>query len=110
MDLRKRVVNAVQHKGYSLRRAAEVFEVGKSSIERWLRRHDDLTPRTSSGRPGLLSEHRAWVTEKLLNNDLTHEARCDALFEHSGVRVSTATMSRWVKRLGNTRKKDAIRQ
>lgn len=109
-DLRRRIVKAVRQKGYTLRRAAEVFEVSKSSVERWLRRHDDLTPRTSSGRPSVLNEHRSWVVENLLNNDLTHQARCDAFFEHSGVRVSTATMSRWVKRLGNTRKKDAVRQ
>ena len=106
-------MNAVAERRYTIRRAAETFEVSKSSVERWLRRYrreGDVTPRVSPGRPSGLSEHQAWVVENLLNNDLTHEARRDALFEHSGVRVSTATMCRWVKRLGNTRKKDAVRQ
>ncbi len=109
-ELRRRIVNAVRYKGYTLRQAAETFEVSKSSVERYLSRHDDLAPRTSSGRPSLLSEYQAWITENLLNNDLTHEARCETFFEYSGVRVSTATMCRWVRRLGNTRKKDLLRQ
>ncbi len=112
-DLRSRIVNAVRYKGYTLRQAAETFEVSKSSVERYLRRYrqqDDLTPRTSSGRPSVLNEHRAWVVANLLNNDLTHEARCEAFFKHIGVRVSSATMCRWVRRLGNTRKKDLLRQ
>ena len=87
--------------------------MSKSSVERYLkryRREGDLTPHTSSERPSLQNEYQAWISEKLLDNDLTHEARCDAFFEHSGVHVSTATMSRWVKRLGSTRKKDLLRE
>ena len=112
-NLRRRIVNAVRYKGYTLRQATETFEVSKSSVERYLRRcrrEGNLTPRVSPGRSSGLSEHRAWVTENLLDNDLTHEARCEAFFEYSGIRVSRATMSRWVKRLGNTRKKDLLRE
>lgn len=108
VDLRERVVAAVVDKGYTIGRAAELFRVSKSSVERWLRRYrqgGDLTPRTSPGRRSALEEHREWVERHLLDNDLSHEARCDLLFEHSGTCVSSATMSRWVKRLGNTRKK-----
>ncbi len=112
LDLRERVVNAVVKKHYTLQQTAEIFSVSKSSVERWLRRYrqqGDFSSRTSPGRPSTLDEHRVWV-EQLLSNDLTHDQRCDALFEHSGVRISTATMCRWVRRLGNSRKKDAVRE
>ena len=111
LDLRERVVDAVVEKRYTLQRAAETFGVSKSSVERWLRRYrqqGDLSPRTSPGRPSALDKHQAWV-EQLLGNDFTHDKRCEALFTCSGIRISRATMSRWVKRLGNTRKKDALR-
>ena len=96
VNLRKRVVDAVLEKRCTVGRAAELFGVSKSSVERWLRRYrqGDLTPRTSPGRGSALNEHRTWVERNLLNNDLGHEKRCDAFCEHSGVRVSRATMSR----------------
>ena len=97
IDVRRRIVKAVQHKGYSLRQATETFEVSKSSVERWLRRYrreGNVTPRVSPGRPSGLPEHQEWMSENLLTNDLTHQARCDACFEHSGIHVSTATLSR----------------
>lgn len=112
VDLRERVVNAVVERRYTLQQTAEIFSVSKSSIERWLRRYrqqGDFSSRTSPGRPSALAEHRAWV-EQGLANDFTHDQRCDALFGHSGVRISRAPLCRWVRRLGSTRKKDAIRE
>ncbi len=112
-DLRERIINAVTHKRYTLQKTADTFDVGTATISRYLRRYrqtGDLTPRTSPGRPSALNEHQAWVVQNLLNNDLTHDQRCDALQQKTGVRISQSTMSRWVKRLGSTRKKDDLRQ
>ena len=107
-DLRERIVNAVLHKRYTLHEAADTFDVGTATVSRYLRRYrqsGDLTPRTSPGRPSALHEHQAWVEQSLISNDLTHDQRCDLFLERTGVRISRATMCRWVQRLGSTRKK-----
>ena len=112
-DLRERIVNAVLHKRYPLHEAADTFDVGTATVSRYLRRYrqsGDLTPRTSPGRPSALHEHQAWVEQSLISNDLTHDQRCDLFLERTGVRISRATMCRWVQRLGSTRKKDDLRE
>ena len=108
-DLRERIINAVIHKRYTLQKAADTFDVGAATVSRYLRRYrqtGDLTPRTSPGRPSALNEYQAWVEQSLISNDLTHDQRCDLLFDEIGVRISRATRCRWVQRLGSTRKKD----
>ncbi len=112
-DLRERIINAVIHKRYTLHEAADTFDVGAATVSRYLRRYrqgGDLTPRTSPGRPSALVDHQAWVEQSLIGNDLTHDQRCDLLFDEIGVRISRATMCRWVQRLGSTRKKDDLRR
>ena len=112
-DLRERIVDTVLNKGMTLQKTAETFNVSKSSVERYLHRYrqqGDVTPQTSPGRPSALNEHRSWVEQLLINNDLTHDQRCDLLFETTGIRISRATMCRWVQRMGSTRKKDDLRQ
>ena len=112
VDLRERIVNAVIDKRLTLQQAAETFDVGIATVVRYLRSYradGDLTPRTSPGRPSALTEHQDYFERELLNTDLTLDARCDAFYERTGIRVSRATMSRWVQRLGTTRKKNALR-
>ncbi len=112
-DLRERIINAVIHKRYTLQKAAHTFDVGAATVSRYLRRYrqtGNLTPRTSPGRPSALVDHQAWVEQSLIGNDLTHDQRCDLLFDEIGVRISRATMCRWVQRLGSTRKKDDLRR
>ena len=112
-DLRERIINAVIHKRYTLQKAADTFDVGAATVSRYLRRYrqtGNLTPRTSPGRPSALVDHQAWVEQSLIGNDLTHDQRCDLLFDEIGVRIGRATMCRWVQRLGSTRKKDDLRR
>ncbi len=112
-DLRERIINAVIHKRYTLQKAADTFDVGAATVSRYLRRYrqgGDLTPQTPPGRPSALVDHQAWVEQSLIGNDLTHDQRCDLLFDEIGVRISRATMCRWVQRLGSTRKKDDLRR
>ena len=83
-DLRERIINAVIHKRYTLQKAADTFDVGAATVSRYLRRYrqtGDLTPRTSPGRPSALNEYQAWVEQSLISNDLTHDQRCDLLFD-----------------------------
>ena len=112
-DLRERIINAVIHKRYALQKAADTFDVGAATVSRYLRRYrqtGNLTPQTSPGRPSALVDHQAWVEQSLIGNDLTHDQRCDLLFDEIGVRIGRATMCRWVQRLGSTRKKDDLRR
>jgi transposase len=92
-------------------KAAKTFEVGTATVERYLRRYrenEDLTPRTSPGRPSGLTKREELLREQLhQRNDLRLEDRCKQWEQATGDRVSTATMSRWVRKVNVTRKKDA---
>ncbi len=110
-DLRVRVLDAVD-RGTPRREAAGLFGVSLSTIKRWLgRRRDgeDLAPRPSPGRtPSILAtneEKRALWAQLEANDDATLERHCGLWEEGRGVRVSVATMSRAVSKLGWTYKK-----
>lgn len=111
VDLRKRIVKAVLERRMTIPQAAKTFEVGTATVERYLRRYrenEDLRPRTSPGRPSGLAEREGLLREQLAQrNDLRLEDRCEQWEEATGERVSTATMSRWIKKVDVTRKKDA---
>lgn len=110
-DLRRRIVKVVNEHGMSIPEAAKTFKVGSATVERYLRRYretGDLQARTPPGRPSGLSEHEALLRQQFAQKgDLTLEARCGQWEEMTGTRVSTATMSRWLKKLNLTRKKRA---
>jgi transposase len=109
VDLRQRIVKAMLDRGMTIAEAAKRFEVGTATVERYLRRcreTKDLTPRTSPGRPCGLAQREALLWQQLgQSNDLRLEDRCQQWEEATGERVSTATMSRWFKKLKMTRKK-----
>jgi transposase len=92
-------------------KAAKTFEVGTATVERYLRRYrekKELTSRTSPGHPCGLAEREDLLKQHFARkNDLRLEDRCRQWEQATGVRVSTATMSRWVRKVGVTRKKDA---
>ncbi len=110
-DLRLKVLDALD-RGTPRREAAGIFGVSLSSIKRYLDRRregGDLSPRLSPGRtPRILAtaeEKRALWAQLVANDDATLERHCDLWEEERGVRVSVATMSRAVRRLGWTFKK-----
>ncbi len=110
-DLRVRVLGAVDQ-GTSRREAANLFGVSPSTLKRWLRRRrngEDLAPRPSPGRtPSILKtaeEKRELWAQLEANDDATLEHHCELWHERHGTRVSVATMSRAVRRLGWTYKK-----
>lgn len=112
VDLRKRIVGAVLERKITIAGAAKTFGVGSATVERYLRRYresQDLTARTSPGRPSGLSENEALLRQQLeRKNDLRLGERCEQWEQATGERVSTATMSRWIKKVGVTRKKDVF--
>jgi transposase len=114
-DLRVRVLDAVD-RGTPRRQAAGLFGVSLSTLKRWLRRRrdgKDLAPRPSPGRtPRILAttdQKRALWAQLEANDDATLERHCELWEKRHGVRVSVATMSRAVRKLGWTYKKSRWR-
>ena len=114
-DLRVRVLDAVDRET-PRRQAAGLFGVSLSTLKRWLRRRrdgKDLAPRPSPGRtPRILAttdQKRALWAQLEANDDATLERHCELWEERHGARVSVATMSRAVRKLGWTYKKSRWR-
>lgn len=110
-DLRLKALDALD-RGTPRREAASLFGVSLSTLKRWLGRRrlgEDLSPKPSPGRtPSILAdeEEKRTLWEQLsANDDATLERHCELWEEERGVRVSVATMSRAVRRLGWTFKK-----
>ena len=109
-DLRIRVIDAVD-RGVPREEVAEQFLVSSRTIKRWLQRRRETGNLAASPRPGRpaakMGPLRAGLRVQLQAHPAaTLDEHC-TLWEHTtGVRVSTASMSRVMTRhLGWTRKK-----
>lgn len=102
-DLRLKVLDAVD-RGMPRKEVARIFGISLPSIKRWLKRRRETGGVEHSPVPGpparkgaLLEE---WLPTRLKNDaDPTLKEHCEAFEEASGVKVSTATMSRSICRL-----------
>jgi len=109
-DLRVRVIDAVD-RGMARAAVAEHFGVSPRTIKRWLRRRRELGHLAVSPRPGppapKLGPLRAGLLPQLeALPDATLAEHCARWEQTTGVRVSTATMSRVIGgHFGWTRKK-----
>jgi transposase len=110
-DLRKKIVGAVEERGMPKVEAAKAFGVGVSSVKRYVaaaRAGRSLAPKRRPGSKPKLDE----ASRKLLEADLrerpaaTLPQRREFLARAAGVLVSDSTVSRVLRRLGWTRKKD----
>jgi len=109
-DLRERILHAVDQ-GKPRAEVIRVFGVSRASIKRYLKQRREtgsLLPKPIPGRPpkklGLL---RAKLQTQLEEYpDATLEEHCQRWEAQEGIKVSTATMSRAIQRLGWTRNKD----
>ena len=76
LDLRERVVAAVEKGGMSRRRAAAPFGVGISTVINWVRRLRE-TGSVAPGKMGghkpkaIAGEHRAWLLQRAKDRDFT---------------------------------------
>jgi transposase len=108
-DLRLRVLAAVD-RGMPRAEVAKTFDVSVSTVKRYLklrRQTGDVQPKPIPGPP---ARKRTILEEVLpaqveLNPDLTLSEHRKLLEETRGVEVSTATVSRTLKRLGLPLKK-----
>ena len=109
-DLRKKIVDALR-RGATKTEAARSFGVSRSSVKRYAKLAEHGRPLAPKRRPGLKPKMDE-TARRLLEADLeerpaaTLSERCALLKEVAGVSVSESTVSRMLKRLRWTRKKD----
>jgi transposase len=110
LDLRKKIV-AAKERGMPTSEVARTFGVGPSTVKRYAataREGKPLAPKRRPGSKPKLGE----AARKLLEADLeerpaaTLPERREFLARVAGVSVSDSTVSRVLKRMGWTRKKD----
>jgi transposase len=109
-DLRKKIVEAVE-RGMPKSQAARVFGVGISSVKRYVatyREGRSLAPKKRPGSKPKLDEGARKLLEANLEEhpEATLPQRCEFLRRVRGVSVSVSTVSRILRRMGWTRKKD----
>jgi putative transposase len=91
MDLRERVVGAVEQEGLSRRQAAARFGVGISTVIGWVRRLRE-TGSVAPGQMGghkpkkIAGAHRAWLVQRCRETDFTLRGLVAELFER-GLKV-----------------------
>jgi transposase len=109
VDLREKVLRAVDQ-GYPREEIVKLLGVSRATIKRYLKQRREtgtVAPKAIPGRPpkklGLLQAEL--VAQLQAHDDLRLEDHCQLWEQTHGVTVSTATMSRAIKRVGWTRKK-----
>jgi transposase len=109
-DLRKKIVEAVQ-RGMPKIEAARTFGVGISSVKRYVatyREGRSLAPKKRPGSKPKLGEDARKLLEANLEEhpEVTLPQRSEFLRRVCGVSVSDSTVSRMLRRMGWSRKKD----
>ena len=110
-DLRKKIVEAIEERGMPKIEAARTFGVGISSVKRYVatyREGRSLAPKERPGSKPKLDEGARKLLEANLEEhpEATLPQRREFLRRVCGVSVSDSTISRTLRRLGWTRKKD----
>jgi transposase len=110
-DLRLRVLAAVD-RGMPRKEVVRIFGISEPTVRRYLRLRretGDVEPKPPTGPPARKGAalEAALPAQAEANPDLTLAEHCELFEEESGVRVSSATMSRAFGRLGLPPKKDA---
>ena len=110
LELRRKVVEAIL-RGMPKAEAARTFGIGISTVKRFVgkaQKGEDLAPRRAPGKWRTLDEGAM----RLLESDLKERPAVTLAHRHTflerlvGAQVSESTISRAIKRLGWSRKKD----
>src|SRR3712207_321455 len=110
-DLRKKKIVEALNRGTGKSEAARSFGVSLSSVKRYARMAQEgksLAPKKRPGSRPKMDES----ARKLLESDMekrpaaTLPQRCEYLQKVAGLKVSDSTVSRMLKRMGWSRKKD----
>ena len=111
VDLRERVIAALQRGGLTDEAAANLFQIGEATVHRWKRLKREtgaLLPRPYGGGhpPKIPAEQERVIREMIAEQpDLTDQEAAWEYHRRSGISVSKATMGRTLRKLGLTRKK-----
>lgn len=108
-DLRDKVLRAVDQ-GHPRQEIVKLLGVSAATIKRYLKQRREtgsVAPKAIPGRPPkkLGPLQTELVAQLQAHDDLRLEDHCQLWEQSHGVAVSTATMSRAIKRIGWTRKK-----
>ena len=109
-DLRKKIIQALR-RGMGKSEAARTFSVSLSSVKRYTKMAEEGRSLAPKKRPGSKPKTHQ-NARRLLEADLqarpaaTLSERCEFLERVCGLRVSNSTISRLLRRMGFTRKKD----
>ncbi len=109
-DLRKKIIEAL-NRGTGKSEAARSFGVSLSSVKRYARMAQEGKPLAPKKRPGSRPKMDE-SARKLLESDMekrpaaTLPQRCEYLQRVAGLKVSDSTVSRMLKGMGWSRKKD----
>lgn len=112
LDLRQKVVAAVERGTSTIEEVAATFDVGQTFVKKMLRQHretGDLDPRPHGGghTPLLSAKHLKLLRAEVERHpDKTAAALRQRLAERAGVCVSRPTVSRALTKLGLSRKKN----
>jgi putative transposase len=110
MDLRKRVVAAVENEGLSRRKAAARFEVGYATAIEWLKRVRE-TGSVAPGQMGghrpkkIAGEHRDWLIQRCREQDFTLRGLVAELAAVRGLKVDYRSVWEFVHAEKLTHKK-----
>lgn len=104
MDLRERVINAVESGLYSQAEVSEQFQVSLSFVEKlwhqWQFTRDIRPKPYTPGRKRMLEPYAAWIRAAVAKQpDITLQELCDQLEKDHGVRVYLSMMWRELARL-----------
>lgn len=112
-DLRERVMRAVD-RGYRRTDIIKLFGISRATIKRYLRQRRETGQMSRKPIPGRPPSKSAPLQTGLVKQleaypDATLEMHCQFWEQTQGMRVSTSTVSRVIKRIGWTRKKKTLR-
>lgn len=114
LDFRQKIVQIYEEEKLSMRKVAARFGVAKSFVQKILKQSKetgDLAPKPQGGNtaPKLGSQEIVILIELLENNnDATLQELGDWLEEKTGIKVSTSTLDRVIKKLNYTFKKKTV--
>lgn len=110
LDVRERIVAAVDE-GQEIEEVAERYQVHARTVRRYvklMREQGSLAAKARPGRPvGLSPEQQQHFADQLREEPSLSYPERARLFLQQGVLLSGASISRWVKRLGYSRKKSS---
>jgi transposase len=114
MDLRERVVAAVERDGLSRNQAAARFGIAASTAVHWLLRYHttgDVKPSKIGGhrKKTLRDEHTAWLIARCQERAFTISQLVEELLEVRGLKVDRHTVWDFVHAEGLSFKKKSVR-